>query len=84
MIIVDTALQARAEAGNPVRVGMIGAGFMARGIANSILHSFPGMRLVAVANRTTRGALAVALAFVAGCSKPTVEQVETPMRMPLR
>ena len=52
MIIVDSALQARAEAGNPVRVGMIGAGFMARGIANSILHSFPGMRLVAVANRT--------------------------------
>ena len=31
---------------------MIGAGFMARGIANSILNSFPGMRLVAVANRT--------------------------------
>jgi predicted homoserine dehydrogenase-like protein len=52
VIIVDTALQARAEAGNPVRVGMIGAGFMARGIANSILHSFPGMRLVAIANRT--------------------------------
>jgi predicted homoserine dehydrogenase-like protein len=52
VIIVDSALQARAEAGNPVRVGMIGAGFMARGIANSILHSFPGMRLVAIANRT--------------------------------
>jgi predicted homoserine dehydrogenase-like protein len=52
MIIVDTALKARAEAGNPVRVGMIGAGFMARGIANSILNSFPGMRLVAIANRT--------------------------------
>jgi predicted homoserine dehydrogenase-like protein len=52
VIIVDNALRARAEAGNPVRVGMIGAGFMARGIANSIVHSFPGMRLVAVANRT--------------------------------
>ena len=34
MIIVDTALRRReAEAGNPVRVGMVGAGFMARGIA---------------------------------------------------
>ena len=52
MIIVDNALKARAEAGNPVRVGMVGAGFMARGIANSILRSFPGMRLVGIANRT--------------------------------
>ncbi|NOR64597.1 MAG: hypothetical protein GQ468_01120, partial [Candidatus Scalindua sp.] len=26
MIIVDTALQHRADAGNPVRVGLIGAG----------------------------------------------------------
>lgn len=32
MIIVDTALKARAEAGNPVRIGMIGAGFMGRGL----------------------------------------------------
>jgi predicted homoserine dehydrogenase-like protein len=52
MIIVDEALKARAAAGNPVRVAMVGAGFMGRGIANSILRSFPGMRLVAVANRT--------------------------------
>ena len=52
MIIVDTALQRREAEGNPVRVGMIGAGFMARGIANSILNSIPGMRLVAIANRT--------------------------------
>lgn len=28
MIIVDNALKARHEAGNPVKVGMIGAGFM--------------------------------------------------------
>jgi predicted homoserine dehydrogenase-like protein len=52
VIIVDTALRKREAEGNPVRVGMIGAGFMARGIANSILNSIPGMRLVAVANRT--------------------------------
>ena len=52
MIIVDTALKARAEANNPVRVGMVGAGFMARGIANQIINSVPGMNLVAVANRT--------------------------------
>lgn len=51
MFIVDTALQARAEAGNPVRVGMIGAGFMARGIANQIANSVPGMELVAIFSR---------------------------------
>ena len=52
MVIVDSALKAREEAGNPVRVAMVGAGFMAQGIANQILNSVPGMRLVAIANRT--------------------------------
>jgi len=56
MIIVDRALQARAEAGNPVRVGMIGAGFMGRGIANQIINSVPGMELVAIFNRNLDGA----------------------------
>lgn len=52
MIIVDNALKAREAAGNPVKVGMIGAGFMAQGIANNILNYTPGMRLVAISNRT--------------------------------
>src|ERR1700731_543551 len=52
MIIVDNALKAREAAGNPIQVGMIGAGFMARGIANQILNSVPGMRLAVIANRT--------------------------------
>ena len=51
MIIVDRALQARADAGKPIRVGMIGAGFMGRGVANQIVNSVPGMVLVAVSNR---------------------------------
>ena len=51
MIIIDQALQARAAAGNPVKVGIIGAGFMGRGIANQITNSVPGMELVAIANR---------------------------------
>lgn len=52
MQIVDTAL-AKAEAeGRPIRVGMIGAGFMARGTALQIVQYTPGMRLVAIANRT--------------------------------
>lgn len=56
MIIVDNALKARAEAGNPIRVGMIGAGFMGRGIANQIANSVPGMELVAIFNRSIDGA----------------------------
>lgn len=56
MIIVDTALRKREADGNPIRVGMIGAGFMGRGVANQIVNSVPGMRLVAVSNRTLAGA----------------------------
>lgn len=52
MIIIDTALQKRAEENNPVKVAMIGAGFMGRGIANQICNSVPGMELVAIYNRS--------------------------------
>ncbi|HJR71747.1 MAG TPA: NAD(P)-dependent oxidoreductase, partial [Gammaproteobacteria bacterium] len=53
MIIVDTALKKRLAAGNPVRVALVAAGYMGRGIALEILRAFPGLRLVAIANRTT-------------------------------
>jgi len=52
MIIVDTALKQRADAGRPIRVGLIGAGFMGRGIAIQMLNALPGMDLVAIYNRT--------------------------------
>jgi len=52
MIILDTALRRREAEGRPIRVGMIGAGFMGHGLANQIVNSVPGMLLVAVANRT--------------------------------
>jgi predicted homoserine dehydrogenase-like protein len=51
MIIVDTALQKRAFERNPIRVGMIGAGFMARGIALQVATAVPGMRIAAIAAR---------------------------------
>jgi len=51
MIIVDKALESRAREGHPVRVGMVGAGFMGRGIALQVLRNMPGMRLAAIANR---------------------------------
>lgn len=56
MIIVDSALAKRAVEGRPVRVAMVGAGFMGRGLANQIVNSVPGMELVAIANRHLAGA----------------------------
>ncbi|MFV9503995.1 MAG: NAD(P)H-dependent oxidoreductase [Oscillochloridaceae bacterium umkhey_bin13] len=52
MIIVDTALAKRHAEGRPVRVGMIGAGYMGRGAALQMISAFKGMRLVAIYNRT--------------------------------
>ena len=51
MIIVDRALERRAEENNPIRVGLIGAGFMGSGIVQQIVNCVPGMKLVAAANR---------------------------------
>lgn len=59
MILVDTALKAREEAGNPIRVAIVGAGFMSQGLTNQIMHSTPGMRVVAVSNRNPQRALDV-------------------------
>jgi predicted homoserine dehydrogenase-like protein len=52
VIVVDRALEQRLAERGPIRVAMVGAGFMARGIALQILGSMPGLRLVAIANRT--------------------------------
>jgi predicted homoserine dehydrogenase-like protein len=56
MIIVDRALAQRERDGRPVRVGLIGAGFMGRGVAAQVIRR-PGMELVAVCNRHVAGAL---------------------------
>ena len=56
MMIMDTALKKREAEGRPIRVAMIGAGFMGRGIANQIVNSVPGMSLVAISNRTLESA----------------------------
>ncbi|MEW5961031.1 MAG: 3-hydroxyacyl-CoA dehydrogenase NAD-binding domain-containing protein [Chloroflexota bacterium] len=52
MIIVDTALAKRHAEGNPVRVAVIGAGYMGRGITLQIISAIKGMDVVAVSNRT--------------------------------
>lgn len=56
MILIDTALHQRAIEERPIRVGLVGAGFMARGVALQIALYVPGMRVVAIANRTLEGA----------------------------
>lgn len=52
MIIVDTILAKRHEANKPVRVAIVGGGYMARCVALQIATAVRGMRLVAIANRT--------------------------------
>lgn len=56
MLIVDTALKKREAEGRPIRVGMIGSGFMGRGFANHVLNTVPGMRLAAIGNRSLANA----------------------------
>ena len=52
MIIVDRALAERVRQDNPVRVGLVGAGYSGSRIAHQIVTAVPGLRLVAIANRT--------------------------------
>ncbi len=56
MILVDKALAERAASGKPVNVGIVGAGYSGRNVAYQIINSFPGLRLVAIANRTLAAA----------------------------
>src|SRR5215472_8264 len=51
-MIVDTALREREAKGRPIRVGMVGAGATGRAIALQLGTPVPGIRLVAIANRT--------------------------------
>jgi predicted homoserine dehydrogenase-like protein len=57
VIIVDNALEQRERDGDPIRVGMVGAGFMGHAIALQLLTAACGLRLAAIANRTVERAL---------------------------
>jgi predicted homoserine dehydrogenase-like protein len=59
MIIIDNLLKEREAQGKPIRVGMLGAGFMGQGLTNQITNSVPGMRMVAVYSRKLQKALHV-------------------------
>ncbi len=50
------ALEARAAAGDPIRVGLVGAGYAGRCFAGRTIRRVPGIEVVAIANRTIGGA----------------------------
>ncbi|MCL6257699.1 Gfo/Idh/MocA family oxidoreductase [Aquiflexum sp. TKW24L] len=56
MILVDKSLKRREQTGNPIKVGMIGAGEMAKGMINQIMHYTPGMTVLAIFNRNPKRA----------------------------
>jgi predicted homoserine dehydrogenase-like protein len=70
VIVVDTALSERARTGCPVRVGVFGAGSMARGFVNQVTNAVPGMVVAAISNRTV--ARAVDAYRYAGAPAPVV------------
>ena len=52
MLIVDEALKQRAAEDNPIRVGVVGAGFMGRGMVDQMMRHMTGFDVVAIYNRT--------------------------------
>ena len=52
MSVLLRALEARASAGNPIRVGLVGAGYAGRGFAARVIRRTPGIEIAAIANRT--------------------------------
>jgi predicted homoserine dehydrogenase-like protein len=58
MIIVDSALREREAQNRPIRVGLIGAGFMGQGLCNQIVNSVPGMRVAAIYSRRVERGIA--------------------------
>lgn len=59
MILVDNALRMREAKGAPIRVAIVGAGFMCQGLTNQIVNSTPGMKVVAISNRRVARAVDV-------------------------
>ncbi len=74
MIIVDQLLRERQADGRPVRVALVGAGFMGRGLVNQIVNSVPGMEVtVIVARHPEQGVRAYTEAGLTG-----VVEVDSP------
>src|SRR4029077_18919429 len=59
MVIVDKALEARAVQGKPIKVAILGGGFMAQGLTNQIVNSVPAMSVVAIYSRKPQKAIRI-------------------------
>jgi len=75
VILVDTVLQAREAKGAPIRVAIVGAGFMCQGLTNQIVNSTVGMRVVAISNRKVKRALDVFR--YSGCEDVVVAETQS-------
>jgi predicted homoserine dehydrogenase-like protein len=51
MIIIDKLLSERQKVGKPIKVAMVGAGVVGKGLARQIIKYVEGMDLVAISNR---------------------------------
>ena len=75
MIITDTLLASREAAGSPIRVGIAGPGFMAKGLINHITNTVAGQVVAVVFARTPeKGVFALENA---GIAADAIEVVDT-------
>lgn len=57
MILIDIALRKREEENNPIKVAVVGAGVMGKGIINQLFRYTPGIDVAIVFNRTLSKAI---------------------------
>jgi len=77
MIIVDKALERRQKEGKPIRVALVGAGYIGRGVTLQIEKYIRGMNLVAISNRT----LTRAEQAYQGAGVESIKKVETVIQL---
>jgi predicted homoserine dehydrogenase-like protein len=82
MLIIDKALAERYKEGKPIQVGIIGAGYMGRGIVLQIESVVKGIRVACVSNRTIKKAQqAYEQAEISNSKRvDSVDQLEDTMR----
>lgn len=77
MIVVDTRLEELERSGSPLQVAMIGAGFMARGIAVQFATAVRGMRLACIVCRNPEKGIAA----LEAAGYPAVRTAESPREL---
>lgn len=75
MIIVDTAIRQRLATGKPVMVGMVGSGFMGRGMLVQVERHMPVLHFAAICNRDVERAIRAFEA--AGVERGDIVEVST-------